>query len=191
MPEDDDRQGNVLSLCGKVKTRCPDTDSGNSSKTSRGKRTMCPSPYGIFSSRVMSESKSRLTDTISIQSDHDHFPAVDSISKKFFLINGFSHRRRSNFDDVEKQRPTTYGSVSVGHAIHANGFKACDGISINNSDIEEAGPFHEWITKETYINTDWPQKGKIQFVDYSCRYRKDTEQVLKRINFVINGGEKV
>ena len=45
------------------------------------------------------------------------------------------------------------------------------------------------------INDDslgnWPQKGKIEFVNFSVKYRPDTEIVLKNINFVIQGNEKV
>ena len=37
----------------------------------------------------------------------------------------------------------------------------------------------------------WPQKGKIEFVNFSVKYRPDTEIVLKDINFVIQGKEKV
>ena len=37
----------------------------------------------------------------------------------------------------------------------------------------------------------WPHKGKIEFVNFSVKYRPDTEIVLKDINFVIQGKEKV
>ena len=37
----------------------------------------------------------------------------------------------------------------------------------------------------------WPHKGKIEFVNFSVKYRPDTEMVLKDINFVIQGREKV
>ena len=37
----------------------------------------------------------------------------------------------------------------------------------------------------------WPHKGKIEFINFSVKYRPDTEIVLKDINFVIQGKEKV
>ena len=47
----------------------------------------------------------------------------------------------------------------------------------------------EKITDRSLAN--WPEKGKIQFVNFSVKYRPDTEIVLKDINFVIQGKEKV
>ena len=38
---------------------------------------------------------------------------------------------------------------------------------------------------------NWPSKGKIEFQNFSVRYRPDTEIVLKNISFVINPKEKV
>jgi ABC-type multidrug transport system fused ATPase/permease subunit len=38
---------------------------------------------------------------------------------------------------------------------------------------------------------NFPQKGKIEFVDYSVKYRPDTKVVLKNLNFVIKPGEKI
>jgi ABC-type multidrug transport system fused ATPase/permease subunit len=40
-------------------------------------------------------------------------------------------------------------------------------------------------------NETWPTKGEIEFVDYSVRYRADTEIVLKNLNIHINPGEHV
>ena len=37
----------------------------------------------------------------------------------------------------------------------------------------------------------WPSKGKIQFVNFSVKYREDTEIVLKNLNFLINPNEKI
>ena len=39
--------------------------------------------------------------------------------------------------------------------------------------------------------SQWPNKGKIQFIDFSVKYRPDTEIVLKNINFEIKPNEKV
>lgn len=41
------------------------------------------------------------------------------------------------------------------------------------------------------IDNKWPQKGVIQFKDYSVKYRPDTEVVLKSVNFTISQGEKI
>ena len=38
---------------------------------------------------------------------------------------------------------------------------------------------------------NWPLKGKIQIINYSCKYRPETEIVLKKLNVEINGGEKI
>ena len=38
---------------------------------------------------------------------------------------------------------------------------------------------------------NWPQEGKIRFENYSVRYRPNTEIVLKKLNFSVNGNEKV
>ena len=45
------------------------------------------------------------------------------------------------------------------------------------------------INDDSLVN--WPEKGKIEFVNFSVKYRPDTEIVLKNINFVIQGKEKV
>ena len=39
--------------------------------------------------------------------------------------------------------------------------------------------------------TSFPEKGKIEFKNYSVKYRPETELVLKNLNFVIQPGEKV
>ena len=38
---------------------------------------------------------------------------------------------------------------------------------------------------------EWPSFGKIEFQNYSVKYRPDTEIVLNNINFTVNGGEKI
>jgi ABC-type multidrug transport system fused ATPase/permease subunit len=38
---------------------------------------------------------------------------------------------------------------------------------------------------------NWPSKGRIQIINYTCKYRPETEIVLKKINADINGGEKI
>ena len=38
---------------------------------------------------------------------------------------------------------------------------------------------------------NWPSKGRIQIINYSCKYRPETEIVLKKLNIDINGGEKI
>lgn len=44
-------------------------------------------------------------------------------------------------------------------------------------------------TKKDKEYSAWPSKGKIEFVDYSVKYRPETEIVLKNINFTLNPGE--
>jgi ATP-binding cassette subfamily C (CFTR/MRP) protein 1 len=41
------------------------------------------------------------------------------------------------------------------------------------------------------IKKNWPQEGRIRFENYSVRYRPTTEIVLKKLNFEIEGNEKV
>jgi ABC-type multidrug transport system fused ATPase/permease subunit len=38
---------------------------------------------------------------------------------------------------------------------------------------------------------NWPENGKIEFKNYSTRYRPDTDIVLKNINFNVKGNEKI
>lgn len=44
---------------------------------------------------------------------------------------------------------------------------------------------------EKLIKSNWPQRGKIQFDDYSVQYRPKTEIVLKNLNFIIEPCEKI
>ena len=44
--------------------------------------------------------------------------------------------------------------------------------------------------KDKSLN-NWPSKGKIQIINYSCKYRPETEIVLKKLNVEINGGDKI
>lgn len=41
------------------------------------------------------------------------------------------------------------------------------------------------------IPRDWPKYGNIRFVDYSIRYRPDSDPVLWNLNFEIEVGEKI
>lgn len=38
---------------------------------------------------------------------------------------------------------------------------------------------------------DWPQEGRIEFIDYSLRYRPETEMVLKNLSFEVKPKEKI
>ena len=40
-------------------------------------------------------------------------------------------------------------------------------------------------------NINWPTKGEIEFIDYSTRYRPDTEIILKNLSFKIEGSKKI
>ena len=46
-------------------------------------------------------------------------------------------------------------------------------------------------TDKILIDSNFPKSGKIEFVNYSVRYRPDTKIVLKNINILIQPGEKV
>ncbi|KAF2457222.1 ABC transporter type 1, transmembrane domain-containing protein [Lineolata rhizophorae] len=55
-------------------------------------------------------------------------------------------------------------------------------------DVEqEAAP----IVPENRPPSNWPDRGSVEFVNYSTRYRKDFDLVLKKITFKIEPGEKV
>jgi ATP-binding cassette subfamily C (CFTR/MRP) protein 1 len=45
--------------------------------------------------------------------------------------------------------------------------------------------------EEANIDSKWPRKGTIEFKDVELRYRPNTDLVLKRLNFKIEGGSKV
>lgn len=38
---------------------------------------------------------------------------------------------------------------------------------------------------------DWPSQGKVEFLDYSVRYREGLDLVLKNLTLSVVGGEKV
>ncbi|CAH1406918.1 unnamed protein product [Nezara viridula] len=48
-----------------------------------------------------------------------------------------------------------------------------------------------WDLTTNNATTDWPQEGKVEFVDYTVRYREGLDLVLKGINLSIKGGEKI
>ncbi|PVU96626.1 hypothetical protein BB559_002317 [Furculomyces boomerangus] len=50
---------------------------------------------------------------------------------------------------------------------------------------------HVSITPEELKNINWPSSGKIEFINYSTKYREGLDLVLKNINVTINAGEKV
>jgi ATP-binding cassette, subfamily C (CFTR/MRP), member 1 len=37
----------------------------------------------------------------------------------------------------------------------------------------------------------WPEKGKVEFISFSMKYSKDKPEVLHKLNFTINPGEKI
>lgn len=49
----------------------------------------------------------------------------------------------------------------------------------------------EWHISATAPETGWPLNGKIEFKDYSTKYRTGLELVLKQISFDISKGEKI
>ena len=58
-------------------------------------------------------------------------------------------------------------------------------------DLIENKQEDEWINENKRPPKDWPSKGKIEFVDYSAKYRNDLDYAIKDLSFQINPGEKV
>ncbi|KAM6155276.1 multidrug resistance-associated protein 1 isoform 2-T2 [Rhynchocyon petersi] len=56
------------------------------------------------------------------------------------------------------------------------------------SETEKEAP---WQVEETAPPSSWPLVGRVEFRDFSLRYREDLDLVLKHINVIIEGGEKV
>ncbi|NXN17823.1 MRP3 protein, partial [Indicator maculatus] len=55
------------------------------------------------------------------------------------------------------------------------------------SETETEAP---WVIEDKSPPEDWPSKGELEFVNYSVRYRKGLDLVLKGINLQVHGGEK-
>ncbi|XP_064006538.1 ATP-binding cassette sub-family C member 3 isoform X2 [Pogoniulus pusillus] len=56
------------------------------------------------------------------------------------------------------------------------------------SETETEAP---WVIEGKSPPKDWPSKGQLEFVNYSVRYRKGLDLVLKGINLQVHGGEKI
>uniref|UniRef100_A0A4W3HY97 Multidrug resistance-associated protein 1 n=1 Tax=Callorhinchus milii TaxID=7868 RepID=A0A4W3HY97_CALMI len=56
------------------------------------------------------------------------------------------------------------------------------------SEMEKEAP---WFSNNNSPTSNWIQRGTIQFIGYSARYRADLDLVLKNITLTIKGGEKV
>ncbi|XP_066905610.1 multidrug resistance-associated protein 1 [Halyomorpha halys] len=48
-----------------------------------------------------------------------------------------------------------------------------------------------WDSTTNDVSKDWPQEGKVEFIDYKVRYRDELDLVLRGINLTINGSEKI
>uniref|UniRef100_A0A7G3ASS4 Putative peptide exporter abc superfamily protein n=2 Tax=Lutzomyia longipalpis TaxID=7200 RepID=A0A7G3ASS4_LUTLO len=48
-----------------------------------------------------------------------------------------------------------------------------------------------WELPNATVPTNWPEVGTVEFRDFQVRYREGLELVLRGINFVVDGGEKV
>ncbi|XP_066905600.1 multidrug resistance-associated protein 1 [Halyomorpha halys] len=48
-----------------------------------------------------------------------------------------------------------------------------------------------WEITPSQVGPDWPQEGKVEFINYKVRYREGLELVLKGIDLAIKGGEKI
>ena len=49
----------------------------------------------------------------------------------------------------------------------------------------------EWEDEETKPAETWPDRGHVQFRNYSLKYRDELENVLSDLNMEINPGEKI
>uniref|UniRef100_A0A672VBM3 ATP binding cassette subfamily C member 3 n=1 Tax=Strigops habroptila TaxID=2489341 RepID=A0A672VBM3_STRHB len=56
------------------------------------------------------------------------------------------------------------------------------------SETETEAP---WAIEGKSPPQDWPSKGEVEFVNYSARYRKGLDLVLKGLNLQVHGGEKI
>ncbi|XP_071430083.1 ATP-binding cassette sub-family C member 3 isoform X3 [Pithys albifrons albifrons] len=56
------------------------------------------------------------------------------------------------------------------------------------SETETEAP---WTIEGKSPPEDWPSKGELEFVNYSVRYRKGLDLVLKGLNLQVHGGEKI
>ena len=48
-----------------------------------------------------------------------------------------------------------------------------------------------WTNENNKPDDNWPNKGEIEFRNYSVKYREELDYVLKSLNFKINSCEKV
>lgn len=48
-----------------------------------------------------------------------------------------------------------------------------------------------WTNENNKPDDKWPNKGEIEFRNYSVKYREELDYVLKSLNFKINSCEKV
>ncbi|KAL1498078.1 hypothetical protein ABEB36_008934 [Hypothenemus hampei] len=56
------------------------------------------------------------------------------------------------------------------------------------AEVEQEAP---WELTNTVISKSWPETGAVTFKDFSVRYRPGLDLVLQRLNFSVNGSEKV
>ncbi|KFV59490.1 Canalicular multispecific organic anion transporter 2, partial [Tyto alba] len=56
------------------------------------------------------------------------------------------------------------------------------------SETETEAP---WVIEGKSPPEDWPSRGELEFVNYSVRYRKGLDLVLKGVNLQVHGGEKI
>jgi len=62
---------------------------------------------------------------------------------------------------------------------------------IKYTKLKSENYFIENKTNDQIIEKNWPKQGKIEFINYSVKYRPDTEKVIKNFNLIINHGEKI
>lgn len=49
----------------------------------------------------------------------------------------------------------------------------------------------EWNIRNEMVSQEWPEKGHIEFHNFSVRYRDGLDLVLKKLTFSVTEGEKV
>ncbi|CAG2221076.1 ABCC3 [Mytilus edulis] len=81
--------------------------------------------------------------------------------------------------------------MTMNAVIQVLSFLQMDLISIERiEEFTHLDPEAEWINAKR-PPVHWPDTGRLQFVDYSTRYRSGLDLVLKEIFFDIKGGEKI
>ena len=125
---------------------------------------------------------------------HDLFLDCLSITLAIFLIT-FCLIYKNIFSASEIGLILTYYET-----IHSSIFRGLHTLkSFQNSKVDFIRCIHftecpKEKSKDNIYSSNlknWPSKGKIEFIDFSVKYREDTELVFKNLNLLINPSEKI